>query len=143
LIKMLLNSNIEFGHTAVDAQHRYIIELGKKINNFPLSGLKINSLISLLRKYRRIVKKHFLLEEELLDFLQSEKYLSHKIAHMQSHKDYVNFLNMIMKLTLENQSIKTSKDTASYAFDGFRLHIAQYDNEMFEFLKEENIFNCI
>jgi len=140
LIKKILNSNIEFGHTAVDAQHRYIIDLSKKIEQVPANEDKIAPLCSLFRKYRRLVKKHFLLEEEILEFLVDRKYIAHRFSHVQSHKNYINYLNNIMKEIADNKDVSVSKEIINYAFNGFHLHMAQYDSEMFGFLKVERVF---
>ena len=140
MIKTALNKNIEFGHTIVDAQHKYIIELSKKIKNFNHEDHPHNSFLSLLRNYRRNIKKHFILEEELLDLLTKKEYLSHKFAHTQSHKEHTNILNGIIRLFLTNKDVDLSKDIISYAFEELHLHILLYDNEMLAFLKIENIF---
>lgn len=140
MITTVLNKSIEFGHTTVDAQHKYIIEISKKINQFRDDGQHHTSFLSILRSYRRNIKKHFLLEEELLTNLTGKEYFSHNFAHGQSHKEYVNTLNGIIKLFTDNRDIGISKEILSYAFNELRLHILIYDNEMLSFLKKENIF---
>ena len=140
MIRNILSKKIEFGHTTVDAQHKHILDISAAIGRFDADGQHNSSFVSLLRKYRRNIKKHFLYEERLLELLTEKEHFSHKFYHSLSHKEHVNTLNRVIQLFLKNSDISEAKEIMSYAFEDIHLHILRYDNEMLAFMKIEGIF---
>ncbi|HIJ37687.1 MAG TPA: hemerythrin family protein [Rhodospirillaceae bacterium] len=142
MLSQILSSNIELGHTVIDAQHRYLIEIGKKIEALSAERKSTKSISLLLKKYRRITKKHFSSEEEYMALLVDDAYKPHKIAHSHNHKYFINFLNDVIKDISVEDDFNCISDLMSYLFNGFKLHMLYYDKELFAFLKKEKLFNA-
>ncbi len=131
---MLWNDNYLLGIEEVDNQHKKLVQLiedTKKLLVDAQDGIDCyDELVAVLKELAEYTQYHFNCEEKLMEAVDYEDIIAHKMEH----KIFIKKISSFMSEDLEEEQKEKIEELVKFLFDWLVRHIMNTDSKYVDFI---------